>query len=74
MAFVYVGSMCFKQNVNRLLLKTGMACLYVGKDAKYGGRLVQLQADEKLAQSKKVGMWSRKDMVTPMAYKKLHRK
>lgn len=74
LAFVYVGSMCFKQNVNRLLLKTGMACLYVGKDAKYGGRLVQLQADEKLAQSKKVGMWSRKDMVTPMAYKKLHRK
>ncbi|OQS55425.1 lcl3 [Ecytonucleospora hepatopenaei] len=73
LAMVYTGGFFNKKNVNDLMLKTGMACVYVGAHAKYGGRLAQMKALEKEAKANRLGMWSSKNVVTPMEHKAKYR-
>lgn len=61
-----------KRNVGLELTRAGYATLYTGSGAEYGGeRLKRLYMKiEQRARQKKLGMWSEKNVTTPMQFKR----
>ena len=68
----WVKRMFYWENVSGLLLKNGLATVYVGAGAEYGDMLKEFERLEKIARKSKVGMWSKKaaHKETPMEFKK----
>lgn len=60
----------FEQDVSLELLKKGLAVMYRGRDASYGGKKTEYEAAEKEAKKAKKGIWSQKNHVTPGEFKK----
>lgn len=73
LCMVFLKSWFRSKNINSMMVKTGLACVFTGKCAVYGGRKAEFQALEKEAQKKRLGMWSQKKIVTPMAHKAKYR-
>ncbi|KAM0677199.1 putative endonuclease lcl3 [Binucleata daphniae] len=66
-----LASVCI-QNVNVGLecVKNGFACVFEGKNAVYGGMKQKMIKYEANARAKKLNMWSNKQNITPMEYKR----
>lgn len=60
-------------NVNIEMVKNGLACVYEGRDATYGGFFEQLWESQEKAKRAKKGMWSVPNVITPMEYKRQQR-
>lgn len=60
------------ENVSSLMLKKGLATVYIGSGAEYGNLLKTFQHLEKVAKFNKVGMWGKRSShkETPMEFKK----
>jgi endonuclease YncB( thermonuclease family) len=58
------------KNVSLELVKQGLACVYSGIGAEYGGIKDELIKAEGQAKKARLGMWSLKNPISPMAYKK----
>lgn len=67
------GSMFWKKNINLQMVENGLACVYEGSNAVYGGLKHTMLEAETQAKKLKLGMWKSQSTVTPMAYKKLHK-
>ncbi|ORD94738.1 LCL3 [Enterospora canceri] len=70
----YVGTWLFRKCVNLMLVETGMACVYVGANAMYGGYKETMLSMQKHAQRRRLGMWTNRNAITPMEHKKMYRK
>ncbi|KAH9451155.1 hypothetical protein Pst134EB_018648 [Puccinia striiformis f. sp. tritici] len=64
----------FKQNVSLAMVEKGLATVYRSAGAEYGRYLSQLERAEKIAKSKKLGMWSlgSSEFESPRDYKLKH--
>lgn len=58
-------------NVNVEMVRMGYACVYEGVNAVYDRYKKELYAKQRLAQRKKLNMWSQADYVSPMSYKRM---
>ncbi|KAF9575569.1 putative endonuclease lcl3 [Mortierella alpina] len=59
-----------KKNVSMEMLKVGYGQIYRQAGSEYGGMLKQFEKLEAKAKSRKVGIWSQKDMVSAADHKK----
>jgi endonuclease YncB( thermonuclease family) len=57
------------ENVSLALVRVGLASVYDGSDAAYGGIERQLRAAMAKAKRKRVGLWSQETVVSPEAFK-----
>ncbi|KAG2198270.1 hypothetical protein INT47_004354 [Mucor saturninus] len=69
MAYVRKPPFFFKKNVSAEMLKSGLASIYVAKGAQYSGQLKQFEKYEAKAKSRKKGIWSLKNYVSPGDHK-----
>ncbi|KAG0352702.1 putative endonuclease lcl3 [Podila minutissima] len=61
-----------KKNVSVEMLKIGYGQIYRQAGSEYGGMLKEFEKIEAKAKSRKIGIWSQKDMVTAAEHKKKH--
>lgn len=61
----------FEQDVSIKLLESGLAVMYRGRDASYGGKKADYAALEINAKRAKRGIWSQKFFETPSEFKKI---
>ncbi|TPX37086.1 hypothetical protein SmJEL517_g01092 [Synchytrium microbalum] len=59
----------WKKDVGLEMLRNGLAVVYNQAGAEYGGREVRYLEEEKRAKSKKIGIWSLPNFVSPSEYK-----
>lgn len=74
LAIVYLKRLCFNTNVNIEMLKSGLACVYSGKDEIFGNYKDLFIEVENTAKKNKKGIWGLNNMILPMDYKKMRRK
>lgn len=74
LCLVYIKNWCNSLNINLEMLRKGMACVYTGSDGVYGNLKNEMLEVEQEAKKNKIGMWSLKNLVLPLDYKKAHRK
>ena len=59
----------FEQDISLNLLENGLAVMYRGRDACYGGNKAEYAASENKAKKAKKGIWSQKSFETPGEFK-----
>lgn len=69
LALIYIGA----NDLGIELLQNGLAVIYRGRNAQYGGQLSTMEIAVAQAKFKKINIWSRKDLETPSEYKRRHR-
>ena len=63
----------FEQDISINLLERGLAVMYRGREACYGGNKTEYAAVENNAKRAKRGIWSQKNIETPGEFKKTAR-
>ncbi|OIR57614.1 MAG: SNase-domain-containing protein [Amphiamblys sp. WSBS2006] len=66
---VYYRPFLFEKNLSLEIVKSGLAEVYVGKGAVYGGIFASLLSAEKKARKSRTGMWQQRDYRSPGEYK-----
>lgn len=59
----------FEQDISIKLLESGLAVMYRGRDASYGGKKTEYTALETKAKREKRGIWSQSSFETPGEFK-----
>ncbi|KAL6121890.1 hypothetical protein NUSPORA_01122 [Nucleospora cyclopteri] len=74
LVLVFIKKYFYKVNVNLVMLKTGLACVYDRANAKYGNYQKKMIRCEKEAKKLKLGIWSLNNLKLPMDYKLKYKK
>jgi len=69
-AMVYVRRWLWRMNVNVEMVRRGLACVYTGAGASYGGVRAKLVEEESKARRRRIGIWSDDRFETPMEFKR----